>query len=227
MDRPSVTIHNTISLDGRLTAFPVDLGLHYEVAGRLPGDAILTGSGTLLAAARAEGVDMSGADRDEPVHASAADDPRPWLVVVDSRGRLTRLGWLRGQPFWRDVLICCSESTPAEHRARLVRHQVEHIVAGTDRVHLATVLQLLAGRYAVRAVRVDAGGALNGQLLRADLVDEISLIVAPHLAGTDGGHPVPLLSGPAPTGASLTLIGTEPLRDGHLWLRYSTRESTT
>jgi hypothetical protein len=27
-DRPRVIIHNTISLDGQLTGFPVDLGLH-------------------------------------------------------------------------------------------------------------------------------------------------------------------------------------------------------
>ena len=223
MDRPSVTMHNTLSLDGRLTGFPVDLGLHYEVAGRLPGDAILTGSGTLLAAARAEGIDMTATDPDEPVPAHAADDSRPWLVVVDSRGRVTRLGWLRGQPYWRDVLICCSRSTPVEHLARLRHHRVEHLVAGTDRVDLAAALRLLAGRYGVRAVRVDAGGTLNGQLLRAGLVDDVSVIVAPYLAGTDDEHPVPLVAGSAPASAPFTLAGLERLRDGHLWLRYSTR----
>lgn len=223
MELPLVTLHNTISLDGRLTGFPVDLGLHYEVAGRLPAEAILTGSDTLLAAARAEGVEMTGADPDDPAPAPAADDPRPWLVIVDSRGRVSRLGWLRGQPFWRDVLICCSEATPAEHLAWLRRQQVEHIVAGTDRVDLAAALTLLARRYRVRAVRVDAGGTLNGQLLRAGLVDGISAIIAPYLAGTADTPPGTLLAGPVSASAPLALTGVERLRDGHLWLRYSTR----
>jgi 2,5-diamino-6-(ribosylamino)-4(3H)-pyrimidinone 5'-phosphate reductase len=223
MDRPLVIIHNTVSLDGRLIGFPVDLGLHYEVAGRLPGDAILTGCDTLLAAARAEGIDMTGADPADLIAVPAADDPRPWLVIVDSQGRLTRLGWLRGQPFWRDVLICASESTPASHLARLRSCGVEHLVAGAERVDLAAALHLLADRYGVRAVRVDAGGTLNGHLLRAGLVDEMSLIVAPYLAGT-ADAPVPLLAGSAATGVPLTLAGLEQLRDGHLWLRYSTRQ---
>jgi 2,5-diamino-6-(ribosylamino)-4(3H)-pyrimidinone 5'-phosphate reductase len=65
MDRPRVVVHNTVSLDGRLSGFPVDLGLHYEVAATIPHDAILTGSATLLAAARAQGVDLHGEDADE------------------------------------------------------------------------------------------------------------------------------------------------------------------
>lgn len=32
MDRPRVTIHNLISLDGRLDGFPADVGLYYELA---------------------------------------------------------------------------------------------------------------------------------------------------------------------------------------------------
>jgi hypothetical protein len=31
LDRLSVTIHNTVSADGRLTGLPVDLGLHYKI----------------------------------------------------------------------------------------------------------------------------------------------------------------------------------------------------
>jgi 2,5-diamino-6-(ribosylamino)-4(3H)-pyrimidinone 5'-phosphate reductase len=50
VDRPYVTIHNLISLDGCLEGFPADVGLYYELVGRLPHQAVLAGSGTLLAA---------------------------------------------------------------------------------------------------------------------------------------------------------------------------------
>jgi 2,5-diamino-6-(ribosylamino)-4(3H)-pyrimidinone 5'-phosphate reductase len=34
-------------------------------------------------------------------------------------------------------------------------------------------------------VRTDAGGTLNGVLVRAGLVDELSVVVAPQLAGAE------------------------------------------
>lgn len=37
MDRPSVSIHKAVSLGGRLTGFPADLGPPHEVAAREPG----------------------------------------------------------------------------------------------------------------------------------------------------------------------------------------------
>jgi 2,5-diamino-6-(ribosylamino)-4(3H)-pyrimidinone 5'-phosphate reductase len=219
MNRPRVTIHNTTSVDGRMTGFPVRLDLHYEIAGQLPHDAVLSGSTTLLVAADGEGVSLSGEDPVEPAPTIAADDPRPWLVIVDGRGRLTRLQWLRGQPFWRDVLVLCSHITPETHLDRLRRHHVEHLVVGADRVDLSAALPALSHRYGIRRIRVDAGGTLNGCLLRAGLVDEISVIVAPYLATTEQ---VPLLRGVVgPHAQHLTLTDVRRLDAQHVWLRYT------
>jgi 2,5-diamino-6-(ribosylamino)-4(3H)-pyrimidinone 5'-phosphate reductase len=104
MDRPQVIIHDLISLDGRLDGFPADAGLYYEMASRLPHQAVLTGSGTMLAAAASQGIDLPEEDP-EPLPGIAvtgpggAGDPRPLLVIVDGQGRLTRYAWLREQPF--------------------------------------------------------------------------------------------------------------------------------
>ncbi|WP_328473914.1 dihydrofolate reductase family protein [Actinoplanes sp. NBC_00393] len=205
--RPRVVIHNSVSVDGRLTGFPVDLGLHYEIAARIPADAILSGSGTMLAAAEEQNVDLSGSDQapQEP----DADLAKPLLVVVDGRGRLTRLDWLRAVPHWRDVVIMCCAATPHRHRAR-------RVVTAGDRVDLADGLAQLRAAYAVSTVKVDAGGTLNARLLDAGLVDELSVIVSPHVAA---GDTVPLFT--AAAGRRLRLIGSEPLRDDHLWLRYA------
>jgi riboflavin biosynthesis pyrimidine reductase len=99
MDWPQVIIHNLISLEGRLAGFPADAGLYYELASRLPHQAVLTGSGTMLAAAASEGIDLSEEDP-EPLRgmrvtgSAAAGDPRPLLVIVDGQGRVTRYSWL-------------------------------------------------------------------------------------------------------------------------------------
>ncbi len=213
MDRPTVTVHNTVSLDGRLTGFPVDAGLYYELAAAIPHDAVLSGSGTLLAAAREQGVEMTGEDS-PPGDAPGRDGPL--LVVVDSRGRLTRLAWLRALPFWRDVVVLCSSRTPEAHLRRLERLRVDCVVAGDDHVDLAAALRELAARHGVTAVRVDAGGVLNGHLLRHGLVDELSIVVAPHLAGPDAA---PLTGLPAPGPLALTSVRRMP--GGQLHLRYA------
>jgi hypothetical protein len=74
MDRPRVIIHNLISLDGRLDGFPADAGLYYEMASRLPHQAVLTGSGTMLAVAAGQGIDLSEEDP-EPLPGIAAARP--------------------------------------------------------------------------------------------------------------------------------------------------------
>jgi 2,5-diamino-6-(ribosylamino)-4(3H)-pyrimidinone 5'-phosphate reductase len=218
MDRPTVTVHNTVSLDGRLSGFPVDAGLYYELAAAIPHDAVLSGSGTLLAAAREQGVAMTG--EDPPADGPPGGDG-PLLVVVDSRGRLTRLAWLRALPFWRDVVVLGSARTPAEHLVRLRRLGVEAILTGDDQVDLAAALRELAVRHGVSAVRVDAGGVLNGHLLRLGLVDELSVVVAPHLAGPDAA---PLAAVPSAPG--LRLIAVRRLRGDQLHLRYAVTDRT-
>lgn len=231
MKRPRVTIHNMASVDGRLDGYGADVGLYYELAGELPHQAVLAGSTTMLAAAAAEGVDMSAEDpwaeptgRAEPAGAAGpagAGDGRPWLVVVDSGGRLTRFAWLRGQPYWRELLVVCAAATPAAQLDRLRRHAVPHIVAGLDRVDLGALLGVLAERYGVAAVRVDAGGTLNGALLRSGLVDEVSVVVAPYLVGSRVARPLPVVDGLAEGDARrLRLVSVQRLRDDHVWLRY-------
>jgi 2,5-diamino-6-(ribosylamino)-4(3H)-pyrimidinone 5'-phosphate reductase len=147
-------------------------------------------------------------------------------VLVDGRGRLPRLGWLRGQPFWRDVLVLCCAATPAEHLDRLRRHHIQHLVVGAEQVDLAAALHQLAARYGVREVRTDAGGTLNGLLCRAGLVDELSVVLAPQLAAADQARAVHLVEGIVGAEApQLKLTSVERLPDSHLWLRYTVTAS--
>ena len=47
---PKVIIHNTISVNGALAGFNVDMDLHYEEASRFGADTYLTGTDTVLSA---------------------------------------------------------------------------------------------------------------------------------------------------------------------------------
>ncbi len=148
-------------------------------------------------------------------------------MVVDSRGRVKNWPYWRRQPYWRDVLVLSSGATPQTYLEELRQQQVEYLVTGQERVDLWTALQQLHERQGVSLVRVDSGGTLNGVLLRAGLVDEVSLLVQPSLVG--GITPNSFFQAPDLTAAA----GVVPLKLTHLaqlegevvWLRYKVIKS--
>ena len=81
--RPRVIVHNEISVDGRMDFYAGDIGLYYEVAGRLGADASLAGSETIIKGMAQFGGDIS----DEPEENSPPAADRPLFAVVDSRGQ--------------------------------------------------------------------------------------------------------------------------------------------
>lgn len=218
---PRVSLHNAVSLDGRLLEWGmVDFALYYGLIGTFSEQATLTGVGTVLAGAAHEGV----ADDPPDVHPAspASDDARPLLVVPDSRGRVRVWQWMLSQPYWRGGIALCSQATPNEHLSYLRRVGVDIITAGTDHVDLRAALEALCARHGVERVRADSGGTLNGVLLRLGLVDEVSLLVAPVLMGDDASRS--FLNAPALAAASgypaLKLAQLQRLAGDNLWLRY-------
>jgi 2,5-diamino-6-(ribosylamino)-4(3H)-pyrimidinone 5'-phosphate reductase len=224
---PHITIHNEMSLDGRFDWMLDDQGLYYQTINRFPVDAMLSGSNTMLEAIENMGV-YSPSDEFKPA-AKKFDDPRQLLVVVDSRGRIKDWSVLRNQPYWRDVVVLCSQATPQEHLEHLREQEVDIIVAGLEQVDLCFALAQLRSAYRVECLRVDSGGILNGVLLRAGLVDEIAIIINPCLAG--GTSPRTLFVAddlPSRDGViPLSLKKIEKLRDGYLWLQYEVKSLQT
>jgi 2,5-diamino-6-(ribosylamino)-4(3H)-pyrimidinone 5'-phosphate reductase len=209
-----------MSLDGRLDWYAGDEGLYYELAGRFQVDAMLSGSNTILSAyAGQQPPEQESAQ--EPVPSAAADEGQ-WLVVVDSQGHIRNWHVIRQEPYWRDMIVLCSQATPQEYLDYLASQRVEHIVAGEEHVDLRAALQQLGEHYRIRSVRVDSGGTLAGVLLRQGLVDEVSVLVNPTLVG--GTSARSMFVAPDLTSAQgvipLKLLNVEKLRGDVVWLHY-------
>jgi 2,5-diamino-6-(ribosylamino)-4(3H)-pyrimidinone 5'-phosphate reductase len=198
--RPHVVVHVAVALDGATTGFEPDLGRFYGLAATWREDVTLTGADTILAQESA----LAAAPRPGP------DPEGALLAVVDGRARVREWTALREAGYWRDVLAVHAERTPPRPPGR----GVEELVVGDERVDLARLLTALGERGA-RVVRVDSGGGLLGALLAAGLVDELSLLVHPLLAGGEQRWP-----GPQPARTTLALTGTQAFDDGVVWLRY-------
>jgi 2,5-diamino-6-(ribosylamino)-4(3H)-pyrimidinone 5'-phosphate reductase len=189
---PHVTIFNEVSIDGRVTLFPGDIMRYYRTSVRWQVDAILMGSETAFHPDEQE-------DEAEAVAAPKPPQgppppgwnvplyqPRPLLVIPDSRGRIHNWRSFQRQPWWRHMIALCSQTTPVSYLEYLRKRHVEYIVAGEERVDLRSALAALYARYNVRSILTDCGGALNGALLRAGLVDEISVLLNPSVVSGSG-----------------------------------------
>ena len=137
--------------------------------------AVLTGVGTVR-------------DDDPLLDVRLADTPRqPALVVVDSRLETPHDARLftprRDITFYAAVPDTLKQAALASRGAR-VKHLPEH--DGTGKVDLRAMLADLA-RCEINEVHVEAGHQLNGSLVRADLVDEFLVYLAPKLLGQGRG----------------------------------------
>jgi 2,5-diamino-6-(ribosylamino)-4(3H)-pyrimidinone 5'-phosphate reductase len=214
--KPFVILHNSVSLDGRVTGFFPEMGIHYKLVGTWKPDVHLTGSGTMLA--MEEEIPPETEEDMKAPEESAEDDTRNMLVIADSRGRVRFWHFLRNQPFWKKHMALVSGSTPSDYIEYLEKRHIPYIRAGEERVDLEQALEELNTKHGVETVLLDSGGTLNGVLLSQGLVDEISLLVHPVLVG--GESPLTVFKGEEKH-IQLELIGSEEVEKGFLWLRYN------
>lgn len=163
-------------------------------AWRARAGAVLTGVGTVLA---------DDPRLDVRLAPNAADLPRqPPLVIVDSRLRTppaARLFEVAERPVW----IYTASEDAARTAALAARgadvRRLPDVQDAQGRVDLRALMADLAQRE-VNELHVEAGPQLNGALMRAGVVDEWLLYLAPKLLGAGSGLAAdPFAGGPLHT----------------------------
>ena len=215
---PKVIVHTEVSVDGRMDWLRDDGFVYYRLIGDWGVDAVLSGSGTMLAA-------YPNPDTEAELAAPKPEKPADLqrMVVVDSRAQLRCWRQMQQSEWWGEVTALVSEATPKSYVNELAALGVDVIAAGDEHVDLRAALEELSARYGTKVVRVDSGGRLIGALLRAGLVDELSVILSPTLVGGMSGrsfYVAPDL--PSADGAtSLRLTAVEAVDTNFVWLRYA------
>lgn len=247
--RPYLIVHTIASADGRVSLGPHRTGfedtaddrwraiwashssLEESIRGlaeRYRNNAFLEGSGSFVAeaeeAARIAVQDVPGATARDFLPSEVVDAPgrAGWFVAVDSRGRLrSGIKEFAGWQGWH-TLHLVSRSTPDDYLAFLRQTGIPYFVTGVGHVDLPEALSKLRMVLGIDRIVCTAGSRLNGALLRAGLVDEVSLVFLPALIG---GTDTPTLFrspdlGEAewPTRLELLSVQSEPL--GRVCVRY-------
>jgi diaminohydroxyphosphoribosylaminopyrimidine deaminase/5-amino-6-(5-phosphoribosylamino)uracil reductase len=184
--RPFVTLKAALSVDGKLAPAPTTRTMTSPqwVTGtaaradaqllRHASDAILTGTGTVLA--------------DNPTLTDRTNLPRrrPLLRIILDSSLRTPIESNVVRTAENDVLILCTTQAPADRKSEFRARNVEVLRIPTISGHLDlnAALAELAERN-ILSVLLEAGSALNGAFLRANLVDKLVLYYAETELGLD------------------------------------------
>jgi diaminohydroxyphosphoribosylaminopyrimidine deaminase/5-amino-6-(5-phosphoribosylamino)uracil reductase len=157
---------------------------------RARSSAVLTGSGTLV-----DDDPALNARREEAGIDASIGIKQPLRAIIDARLRTPPTAKTLSLPGEVLVLTTQSADEPKAAALRAAGARIETVAGTAEHCDLRAVLTRLAA-LEVNDVWIEAGAGLNGALLRAGLIDELIIYMAPRLLGDSarGMFAVPALT---------------------------------
>jgi 2,5-diamino-6-(ribosylamino)-4(3H)-pyrimidinone 5'-phosphate reductase len=213
---PKIILHNSISIDGSLTDFEPNMGLHYQIAGNYKPDIHLIGSNTIKKGIELYGDGFSPEEKGD-FEKQKRDKNLPYWAIIDTKGDLKGfLHTCRRFEFCKDVIVLASEKTPKTYFSHLKERNYDYHIVGKDHVNLKKALELLSKKYQAKIILADTGRILGNLLLNQGLVSEISLLIHPVIVG----HKSYNMFSDIDRNLKLKLLKKEILEKEYIWLVY-------
>ncbi|HEX5871596.1 MAG TPA: dihydrofolate reductase family protein [Longimicrobium sp.] len=140
-----------------------------------------------------------------------------FAFAIDASGRLA---WETNDIDGDHVVAVLSERVSDAYLALLRERGVSYLLAGARDVDLPLALERIGAQFGVRTLMLEGGGRINGGMLRAGLIDEVSLLLAPVADGRLGTPALFDDDAEDATPRRLALESVERRAGDILWLRY-------
>jgi riboflavin biosynthesis pyrimidine reductase len=142
-----------------------------------------------------------------------------FAIAVDAHGRL---GWDSNETGGDHIVEVLTEQVSDDYLYYLQQKKISYLFAGEKELDFALVLEQLAALFPIETLMLEGGGHLNGSLLNAGLIDELSLLLLPLADGTPKSPTTfevseYLTKGPA---TRLHLTQVQQLDNDVMWLKY-------
>lgn len=190
--KPYLICHMLGSVDGRIKqdiwGFKDAHKYFEETAEKIEADAWLVGRVTMQEFSSKQNYPLSPGKENILKEDFVADQPvKSFAVVIDPSGKCF---WDTNRVSTEHVIEVLTEKVSAGYLDHLRSKNVSYIFGGKETLDLELVLRKLYNLFNIRTVRIDGGGHVNGSFLKAGLIDEFSLVLAPVADGTIGSPTV-------------------------------------
>lgn len=153
------------------------------------------------------------------VHISHRESSRLFITIDPDCDIFYNSDKLRGD----NIITVIGANATDDYIAMLEEKGISYIVLANP-TDLSEAMDILYERFGIRKISLQGGGIINGAMLAASLIDELSLVIYP---GIDGLTTAPSIfeylgasdERPA-SGQSLELLSSKTLDNGIVWLRY-------
>jgi riboflavin biosynthesis pyrimidine reductase len=150
----------------------------------------------------------------------ARRDAESFAIALDPSGKLT---WKSGAIDEEHVVTILTEQVSDDYLAFLQSKRVSYLFGGKTEVNLKRVLEKLRKELGIKRLLLEGGGKINGSFLAANLIDELSVLVAPVADGSIGTPSLfDVEKGKWPA-RHLELVAYEKCKGDLLWLRYKVK----
>ena len=206
MNRPYIICHMVTSIDGKVTGdflyrpeCEAATEIYYEMKRAYKQNG---GSGFICGRITMEQSFTGGFYPDLSKYEPVKPDPVPmnfWLDEKDMSGFYAIAFDPKGKLGWKSAFI--EDSDPGYDKAQIIEVLTEqaderylaylqergipYLFAGKDEIDVALALKILQDHIGVDTLVLEGGSIINGHFLRANCVDEISLVQAPVTADKD------------------------------------------
>lgn len=192
--------------------------LYEKVHQQHDANAWMVGRVTMAEISKAEAHPPSGPQQVSRPHHFARRDAPSFAVALDPSARLHFAG---GELYGDHVVVLLGADVSDSHLAELASDGVSYVVSDTSDMDIGAMLEVLETELGIRRILLEGGAGVNGSLMAAGLVDELSFVVAPALEAKTGSDRVVEFGEQGLAGkVELSLISCEPLGHGALHLRY-------
>lgn len=222
--KPYVICHTFASIDGRIKQTIWGYKDHHkyfeEPAAKIKADAWLVGRVTMQEFSSKKKHDLSKYKGTVPRTDFVANyKAKTFAVAIDPSGKCV---WDTNMVSTEHVIEVLTESVPDSYLLHLRSKNVSYVFGGKKNLDLAKVLEKLNKLFGIKIVRIDGGGHVNGSFLKAGLIDELSVVLAPLADGTIGS--LSMFDVEEGYGKRLathfTLKSVKNIYENFLWIRY-------
>jgi len=144
-----------------------------------------------------------------------------YVVAIDTKGKLNySSGKFVRHGKSSQIIAVLTQQVSEKRLEQLRKLGVSYIIAGKTQLDVKETVNKLENLFGIKKLMIAGGGYIDWAFLKDDMIDEVSLVIAPSADGFKDTPSLFVKSKDDGTVKDFELINVEKITDNAVWLRY-------